>query len=94
MEVENNLMWGFGWGFGGGFMFLGPLFMILIVIAIYYVIVSSSRGSTHVHHRQHYPSQDHYFSQGRAIELLNERFAKGEITREQFLQMRQTMEAT
>jgi putative membrane protein len=92
VEVENNLMWGFG--FGGGLMFLGPLFMILILVAIYFIITSSSRGNTHVHYRQQYPVQDHYPSQGRAIEVLNERFAKGEITREQFLQMRQTMEAT
>jgi len=77
-------MWGFGWGF----MFLGPLFMVLIAVAIYFIITSSSRRSTHAHYRYHYPSQ------GRAIEVLNERFAKGEITREQFLQMRQTMEET
>jgi len=93
VEVENNLMWGFGWGFGGGLMFLGPLFMILIIIAIYFVI-TSSRGSTHVHYRQYYPVQDHYPSHGRAIEVLNERFAKGEITREQFLQMRKRLEET
>ena len=91
MEVENNLMWGFGFG---GLIFLGPLFMILIIVAIYFIITSSSRGNTHVHYRQNYPVQDHYPSQGRAIEVLNERFAKGEITREQFLQMRQTMEET
>ena len=75
-------------------MFLGPLFMILIVIVIYFVITSSSRGNTHVHYRQQYPVQEHYPSQGRAIEVLNERFAKGEITREQFLQMRKTLEET
>ena len=48
------------WGFGGGLMFLGPLFMILIVVAIYFIITSSTRGSTHVHYRQHYPVQDHF----------------------------------
>jgi len=82
------------WGFGGGLMFLGPLFLILIVIVVYFVITSSSRGNTHVHYSQQYPVQDHYPGQGRAIEVLNERFAKGEITREQFLQMRKTMEET
>jgi putative membrane protein len=81
-------MWGFGWGF----MFLGPLFLILVVIAIYYIFASSSRGAC-AHNRHHYPSQD-YPSQGRAIEVLNERFAKGEITREQFLQMRNTIEGS
>ena len=75
-------------------MFLGPLFLILIVIVVYFVITSSSRGNTYVHYRQQYPVQDHYPGQGRAIEVLNERFAKGEITREQFLQMRKTMEET
>jgi putative membrane protein len=84
VEVENNLMWGFGWG---GFMFLGPLFMVLIIgLVIYFVIVSSSRRSTHGHYRLQYPSQ------GRALEMLNERFAKGEITREQFVEMRKTLE--
>jgi putative membrane protein len=82
VEVENNLMWGFGWGF----MFLGPLFMVLVGLAIYFVIVSSSRRSNHGH------CGHHYASQGRALEVLNERFAKGEITREQYLQMRKTME--
>ena len=76
------MMWGFG------FMFLGPLFMVLIAVAIYFIITSSLRRRTHVHYRHHYPSQ------GRAIEVLNERFAKGEITREQFSQMRQTIEET
>lgn len=77
-------MWGFGWGF----MFLGPLFMVLIAVAIYFIIASSLRRRPHVHYRHHYPSQ------GGAIEVLNERFAKGEITREQFLQMRKTIEET
>ena len=84
MEVE-NLMWGFGWGF----MFLGPVFMVLMGLAIYFVIISSSRRGTQGHcgHHGHY-----YANQGRALEVLNERFAKGEITREQFLEMRKTME--
>lgn len=73
-------------GFGWGFMFLGPLFMVLIAVALYFIITSYSRRSTHVHYRHYYPGQ------GRALDVLNERFAKGEITREQFLQMRQTME--
>jgi putative membrane protein len=77
-------MWGFGWGF----MFLGPLFMVLVAVAIYFIVTSFYRRRPHVHYSHQYPSQ------GREIEVLNERFAKGEITREQYLQMRQTMEGT
>jgi putative membrane protein len=78
-------MWGFGWGF----MFLGPLCMIFIALALYFIFISPSRRSTYGHcgHQGHYNG-----NQGRALDVLNERFAKGEITREQYLQMRKTME--
>ena len=78
-------MWGFGWGF----MFLGPLCMIFIALAIYFVFIASSRRGTHGHcgHNGHY-----YANQGRSLEVLKERYAKGEITQEQYLQMRKTME--
>jgi putative membrane protein len=71
-------MWGFGWGF----MFLGPLFIILLAVALYFIITSSLRRSTHTHYSHHYPSRE------RAIEVLNERYAKGEISKEQFEQMK------
>ena len=85
-------MWGFAWGL----MFVGPLCMVLIGLALYFVIVSSSRNSNHGHygHAGHYYASEgrSYTSQGRSFEVLNERFVKGEITREQYLQMRKTME--
>jgi len=86
-------MWFFGWGF----MFLGPLCMVIVGLAIYWIIVSSSRRGDHGHcgHTGHYYASEgrHYAGQGRSFEVLNERFAKGEITREQYLEMRKTMEA-
>ena len=77
-------MW-FGWGF----MFLGPLCLVLIGVAVYYVITSASRRdscSTHTHNQQ-----QSYYS-GRAIEILKERYAKGEISKEQYLQMRDELQ--
>jgi putative membrane protein len=85
VEVENNMMWGFGWGF----MFLGPVCMIFIALAIYFVFMYPRRDG-HGHCGHHYTPN--YANQNRALDVLNERFAKGEITREQYLQMRKTME--
>jgi len=75
-----DLMW-FGWGF----WMWGPICLVLIAVAIYYVVTSSSSRhncSLHSHNQQ---SQYH---SGQAVEILKERYAKGEITKEQFLQMR------
>ena len=76
-------MW-FGWGF----MFLGPFCLVLIAVAIYYVITSSHRETclTHTHSQQ----QLHYST--RAIEILKERYAKGEITKEQYLKMKDDLQ--
>ncbi len=67
-------MW-FGWGF----MILGPLFLVFIAVAVYHAITSSSRGGYHSHYQQS------IYRSGRALEILKERYAKGEITKEQFL---------
>ena len=73
-------MW-FGWGF----MLLGPICLVLVAVGLYYAITSLShrqRCSYNTH------NQEPQHSGGRAIEILKERYAKGEITKEQFLQMK------
>ena len=77
-------MW-FGWGF----MMWGPICLVIIAVAIYYIVTSTSRRescSTHSHNQQ-----PQYHS-GRAVEILKERYAKGEITKEQFLHMREELQ--
>ena len=76
-------------GFGWGFMWVWPIFLILIGVAVYFAI-NSSRHEHHSHsHREHYSSAE---TSGRAIEILKERYARGEITKEQFKEMRKELE--
>ena len=64
--------WGMGW-FGGVFMII---FWILIIVGLVFLIkwlIHMSKGHTEVRH-----------SGSRALEILRERYAKGEIQREEF----------
>jgi putative membrane protein len=67
--------YGMGWG-GRGFMFAGMLipllFIILVVVGAYLWLTSRKE-----------PAES-----GKAITILNERYAKGEITKEQYLEMK------
>jgi len=77
-------MW-FGWGF----MMWRPIGLVLIALAIYYIVTSNSRRescSTHSHNQQ-----PQYHSV-RAVAILKERYAKCEITKEQFLQLREELQ--
>lgn len=73
-------MW--DWGFGGGWIFM--LFMWLIVIAVIVVVIvlvvnstKQSQGRSLGIHSEH----------GSAVEKVKERYAKGEINREEYRQM-------
>ena len=79
---ECCLMW-FGWGWG--MMFFVPLCFIFGAVAIYYLIVSS-RGNCSSYNSQR------YHSSSRAVEILSERYAKGELIKEEFLEMRKELE--
>ena len=71
-------MW-FGWGLE--MMFFIPLCFIFGAIAIYYFLFSSRR-SCHSHYTPRHESR------GRASEILAERYVRGEISREEFQQIK------
>lgn len=77
--------WWYGWGWGGG-MFFGPLFMIggpvlliiLIVVLIRWLGASSDSSSVRLRTPR---------------EILDERFAKGEIERAEYEERRKALGA-
>ena len=70
-------MMGYGWG---SMVLIPTTFLALIALGAYYLITGSSRTDRSNRGR-------------RAVEILRERYAKGEITREQFLKMKKELES-
>lgn len=78
-------MWGWGgYGYAGWWGIAMILFWVLIIVGIVLLIAWLVRGSQA--QRPAGPSED------RALTLLRERFARGEISQEQFEQMRRTLQ--
>jgi putative membrane protein len=63
---------------------------VLIAVGIYYFVTLVTRRERYPHYS--YNQQPRY--QGsRALDILKERYAKGEITKEQFHQMKKELES-
>ena len=73
-----HMMWGGGW-FGGGFMII---FWVLVLVAIFFGIkwAVQSGGAKGPSHGEN------------ALEVLKRRYAAGEISREQYLDMKKDLE--
>lgn len=82
-------MWGYGnWGMGpwggyGGFEWIGMIIWIVILALIIAAVVWLVRAMTH-------PGQTHSAGErrSRGLEVLEERYARGEIKREEYLEMK------
>lgn len=80
------MMWGYGYGYGP-FNFIGGIIELIIWIVIIGFAVSllrgfwSGRGSRH--YRRHWGSN--------ALDILEERYVKGEINKEEFEQKKKDL---
>ncbi len=81
------MMWGYdGFGFGGGAMGIGMLLFWGLLIAL---IVALARGfGSTSRHGEPAPREK------TALDILGERFARGEIDSEEFEQKRRTLQGT
>ena len=61
------------------FSFLGPVFMIIFWVVIIYLIISLLK-------------RRHISDGSKAVDILKERYAKGEITKEQFESMKKDLQ--
>jgi Predicted membrane protein len=81
--------WNWGWGWG----IFGILISILVIVIIVRVIVRAARGDWH-YHRYHRP-WDYWMgpddSSRDARRILDERYAKGEITEEEYKRMKENL---
>jgi len=85
---ERSFQWNWGpWGFGAGTFFLIPIFMIIafwvvVIIGIVYfvkwIIAAGKRHETK--------------SEDTAIDILKKRYARGEISKEEFERIRQDIQ--
>lgn len=73
-------MMGLGWGFGWGGMFMGLLFLIIIVLIIFFAVRAARGGN--------FTGQSSLES---PMEILKKRYAKGEITKDEFEKIRKDL---
>jgi putative membrane protein len=77
------MMWGYGYGPYGGMGFwpvIGWVFSLIIPIFIIFAMIRLLRGPHHWH------------DQDRSLEILRERYAKGEITKKEFEEMKKDLQ--
>lgn len=75
--MGNGLMYGYHYGMG--WMLLGLVFWVAIITGIVLLVLWIARKSGKLHHE---PKEES------ALEILNRRYARGEISKEEYLEMK------
>lgn len=80
------------WFTGGSiYMFMGILILILIIAVVVFLFKSSNSTDGKAFHYQE-PFDEMTEKEENALEILKKRYAKGEITKEQFEQIKKDIE--
>ncbi len=86
--------WMHGFGFGWGGMIFGGLLMVLFWVVIIVLVVFAVRALTRSGSGQTTPPASSPGQTGdQALEILRERYARGEITKDEYTSMRQDLTA-
>jgi putative membrane protein len=81
-ETEVIMMhWGYGWGMGFGWVFM-IFFWVLVILGVVYVIKSVMPGA-----KKEKAGET-------ALDILKKRYAKGEITKEEFERIKNDLNAS
>ena len=82
-------MWGYCGDMGWGFGFFGSILMVIFWIIIIWAVVAFIKAATHHEGRGGmYKNWGH----DRSLDILKERYAKGEITQEEFEKMKKILQ--
>ena len=80
----------YGWGWGAGWWIFGGLLNVLFWVAIVFLVLRLIRGGRfHHHHDWHHDW--HQGSSNPALRVLEERYAKGEISQAEFVERRSVL---
>lgn len=77
-EVTMMMYWGNGWFHGFGFLMMILFWIVIFLAIVFFVKVFSAGGK-----------KESAGSRESALDILQKRYAKGEITREEFNQMKE-----
>jgi len=85
------MMWGYGFGWGWLMMSLGTILWVAVLVVLVWALIRwlNARNSTQVH-----PPSSGVQSGPTALEILQQRYARGEIDTATFEQMRERLEVS
>jgi putative membrane protein len=81
-------MWHWGMGFGFGWAILGAIIMVIFWVAVIWLIVWAIKRASHHTYSNYPPGTTGPMT---PLDIAKERYAKGEITKEQFDEIKKNL---